>query len=94
MTIRVVIADDHRIVRDGLCFLLGQEPGVEIVGEAGDGRRAVDIVAATRPDVLLLDLYMPELDGHAVIAALRDRRNVPPSSCSPPPLTTSTSSAP
>ena len=77
MTIRVVIADDHRIVRDGLCFLLGQEPGVEIVGEAGDGRRAVDIVAATRPDVLLLDLYMPELDGHAVIAALRDRPQCP-----------------
>ena len=77
MTIRVVIADDHRVVRDGLCFLLGQEPGVEIVGEAGDGRRAVDVVAATRPDVLLLDLYMPELDGHAVIAALRDSPHCP-----------------
>jgi two-component system, NarL family, response regulator LiaR len=77
MTIRVVIADDHRIVRDGLCFLLGQEPGVEIVGEAGDGQRAVDVVAATRPDVLLLDLYMPELDGHAVIAALRDQPHCP-----------------
>jgi two-component system, NarL family, response regulator LiaR len=77
MTTRVVIADDHRVVRDGLCFLLGQEPGVEIVGEAGDGRRAVDVVAATRPDVLLLDLYMPELDGHAVIAALRDTPHCP-----------------
>jgi NarL family two-component system response regulator LiaR len=72
MTIRVVIADDHRVVRDGLCYLLGQEPGVEVVGEAGDGRQAVDVVAATRPDVLLLDLYMPGLDGHAVLAALRD----------------------
>jgi NarL family two-component system response regulator LiaR len=77
MTTRVVIADDHRVVRDGLCFLLSQEPGVEIVGEAGDGRRAVDVVAATRPDVLLLDLYMPELDGHAVIAALRDAPHCP-----------------
>ena len=72
MTIRVVIADDHRVVRDGLCYLLGQEPDVEVVGEAGDGRQALDVVAATRPDVLLLDLYMPGLDGHAVLAALHD----------------------
>jgi two-component system, NarL family, response regulator LiaR len=70
MTIRVVIADDHRVVRDGLCYLLSQEPGIEIVGEAGDGQQAVDVVAATRPDVLLLDLYMPAMDGHAVIATL------------------------
>jgi len=70
--IRVVIADDHRVVRDGLCYLLGQEAEVEIVGEAGDGGQAMSVVAATRPDVLLLDLYMPGLDGHAVIAALRD----------------------
>ena len=77
MTIRVVIADDHRVVRDGLCYLLGQEPDVEIVGEAGDGRQAVDVVAATRPDVLLLDLYMPVLDGHAVLAALRDAPHRP-----------------
>ncbi len=77
MTIRVVIADDHRVVRDGLCYLLGQEPGIEVAGEAGDGRRAVDIIAATRPDVLLLDLYMPELDGHAVLAALRDAPHRP-----------------
>jgi NarL family two-component system response regulator LiaR len=70
VTIRVVIADDHRVVRDGLCYLLSQEPEIEVVGEAGDGRQAVDVVAAARPDVLLLDLYMPGLDGHAVLAAL------------------------
>jgi NarL family two-component system response regulator LiaR len=70
MTIRVVIADDHRVVREGLCYLLGQEPDVEVSGEAGDGTQTVDVVAATRPDVLLLDLYMPGLDGHAVLAAL------------------------
>ncbi len=70
MTIRVVIADDHRVVRDGLCYLLGQEPDIEVAGEAGDGRQTVDVVTATRPDVLLLDLYMPGLDGHAVLAAL------------------------
>jgi two-component system, NarL family, response regulator LiaR len=71
VTIRVVIADDHRVVRAGLCYLLSQEPDVEVVGEAGDGRRAVDVVAATRPEVLLLDLYMPGLDGHGVLEALR-----------------------
>ena len=71
MTIRVVIADDHRVVRDGLCYLLSQEPDIEIAGEAGDGPQTVDVVAATRPDVLLLDLYMPGLDGHAVLAALK-----------------------
>ena len=70
MTIRVVIADDHRVVRDGLCYLLGQEPDIEVAGEAGDGRQTLDVVTATRPDVLVLDLYMPGLDGHAVIAAL------------------------
>jgi DNA-binding NarL/FixJ family response regulator/nucleoside-diphosphate-sugar epimerase len=77
VTIRVVIADDHRVVRDGLCYLLGQEPDIEVAGEAGDGRQAVDVVAATRPDVLLLDLYMPELDGHAVLAALHDAPHRP-----------------
>jgi two-component system, NarL family, response regulator LiaR len=78
MTIRVVIADDHRVVRDGLCYLLSQEPEIEVVGEAGEGRHALDVIAATRPDVLLLDLYMPGLDGHAVLAALRDvGRDIP-----------------
>lgn len=77
MTIRIVIADDHRVVRDGLCYLLSQEPDMEVAGEAGDGRRTVDVVAATRPDVLLLDLYMPEVDGHAVLAALRDAQHRP-----------------
>jgi len=77
VTIRVVIADDHRVVRDGLCYLLGQEPDVEVAGEAGDGRQAIDLVAATRPDVLLLDLYMPGVDGHAVLAALHDAPHRP-----------------
>jgi two-component system, NarL family, response regulator LiaR len=71
MTIRVVIADDHRVVRDGLQYLLSQEPDIEVVGEAEDGAQALRVVGATSPDVLLLDLYMPELDGHGVLAALR-----------------------
>ncbi len=57
MTVRVVIADDHRVVRDGQCYMLSQEPDVKVIGEAGDGQRAVDVIAATRPDVLLLDLF-------------------------------------
>jgi NarL family two-component system response regulator LiaR len=77
MTIRVMIADDHRVVRDGLRFMLTQETDIEIVGEAGDGEQAIHVAAATRPDVLLLDLYMPELDGHGVLAALRDAEHQP-----------------
>ena len=77
MTIRVVIADDHRVVRDGLCYLLSQEQDIEIAGEAGNGRQTMDVVAAARPDVLLLDLSMPELDGLAVLAALHDTPHRP-----------------
>lgn len=77
MTIRVVIADDHRIVRNGLAYLLDQEADIDIVGEAGDGDQTLHVVAATRPDVLLLDLYMPLLDGHGVLAALRNTPHRP-----------------
>jgi two-component system, NarL family, response regulator LiaR len=76
MTIRVVIADDHRVVRDGLCYVLSQEPDMEVAGEAGDGRQAVNVVAATRPDVLL-DLFMPGLDGHGVLAPLQQAPHRP-----------------
>jgi len=77
VTIRVVIADDHRVVRDGLRYLLDQEPDIDVVGEAGDGQHTLHVVAATRPDVLLLDLYMPELDGHRVLAALQEEPHQP-----------------
>lgn len=70
MTVRVLIADDHRVVRDGLRYLLDQEPDIDVVGEAGDGRQTLRVATATHPDVLLLDLYMPELDGHGVLSAL------------------------
>jgi two-component system, NarL family, response regulator LiaR len=70
MTIRVVIADDHRVVRDGLRYLLSQEADFEVVGEAEDGAQALRVAAATSPDVLLLDLYMPEIDGHGILATL------------------------
>ncbi len=68
---RVVLADDHPVVRDGLRGMLAAVPGVEVVGEAADGLEAVAVVRATRPDVLLLDLRMPGGDGLDAIAALR-----------------------
>lgn len=61
--LRIILADDHTVMRAGLVALLGSEPSVEIVGEAGDGREAVGLVERLRPDVALLDLRMPVLDG-------------------------------
>jgi len=62
-TIRVVIVDDHRLVRQGLEAVLASAQEVHVVGEAADGRSAVDVVAATGPDVVLMDLQLPELSG-------------------------------
>ena len=61
--IRVVIVDDHKLVRQGLEAVLGSVADVAVVGEAGDGRTAVDLVAETDPDVVLMDLQLPELSG-------------------------------
>jgi NarL family two-component system response regulator LiaR len=66
--IRVLIVDDHKVVRDGMQFLLEQEPGIEVVGQCSDGREAVAAVQSLLPTVVLLDLLMPGLDG---LAALR-----------------------
>jgi DNA-binding NarL/FixJ family response regulator len=69
--IRVVLADDHPIVRDGLRKLLTLEEDIEVVGEASDGREVVQVVQDTRPDVLILDLRMPYMDGLATLQALQ-----------------------
>ena len=63
MSIRVVVVDDHQIVRDGLVALLGALDGVEVVGSATDGREALHVVAESAPDVVVMDIQMPHLDG-------------------------------
>lgn len=63
MPIRILIADDHEVVRRGLALLLKQEPDLEVIGEARDGREAVSMVIEMQPDVVLLDWKMPHLDG-------------------------------
>ncbi|MEU5691726.1 response regulator transcription factor [Actinosynnema sp. NPDC020468] len=70
--IRVVIVDDHPVVRDGLRGMLAAAGDLEVVGEAADGAEAVAVVAATRPDVVLMDLRMPGVDGVTAIGRLRD----------------------
>ena len=71
--ITVLIADDHPVVRQGLRVLLSLEDDIEVVGEVGDGVEAVELTAALIPDVILLDLKLPVLDGLGVLAELRDR---------------------
>jgi two-component system NarL family response regulator len=69
--IRILVADDHALVREGLVSLLRACPDFEVVAEAEDGEQAVDLFRQHRPDLALLDLRMPKLDGTGVIARLR-----------------------
>ncbi|WP_027345937.1 response regulator [Hamadaea tsunoensis] len=68
--IRVLLADDETLIRAGVRTLLGADPAVEVVAEAGDGRAAIDAALAYRPDVALLDIRMPRLDGLAAAAEI------------------------
>ncbi|MGC4803736.1 response regulator [Micromonospora sp. DT233] len=69
-SVRVVVADDQEIVRTGLRMILDAQPGIEVVGVAGDGRRAVELARRLRPDVCLFDIRMPGLDGIEATRAL------------------------
>jgi two-component system response regulator NreC len=69
--IRVLIADDHEVIREGVRALIERQPDLEVCGLASTGREAVDLARKTRPDVVVLDMTMPELDGLDVIRQIR-----------------------
>ena len=71
--IKVLIADDHTVVRKGIRALLETEPGITVVGEAADGEDAIHKALALKPDVILMDLVMPKLDGVQAIKELREK---------------------
>ncbi|WP_206793876.1 DNA-binding response regulator [Amycolatopsis sp. MtRt-6] len=73
MTIRLLLADDQELIREALCSLLSQEADFEVVASVGRGDQVVEAAASGRPDVALLDIEMPGLDGLAAAAVLRDR---------------------
>ena len=73
--IRIVVADDHPIFRDGLCKLLALEDDFEVVAQAENGQQVLDVLQQHEPDILLLDLRMPQLDGLATLQRLQSGRN-------------------
>src|SRR6185312_6396740 len=73
--IRVVIVDDHAVVREGLRTFLDLQDGLEVVGEAGDGEEALAVIEELEPDVVLMDLVMPKLDGVGAMRALRAKQS-------------------
>ena len=75
--IGVLIVDDHAVVREGLRAFLELQAGIEVVGEAGDGREAIDAALRLTPDVIVMDLVMPRLDG---VGAMRELRRLRPAS--------------
>jgi two-component system LytT family response regulator len=70
--IRTVVADDEPLAREGIRLRLGSQTGIEIVGEAEDGRQAVEVIARLRPDLVFLDVQMPGLDGFGVLDAIAE----------------------
>jgi CheY-like chemotaxis protein len=75
--VRVLIADDHRLFVEALSAFLGMESWIEVVGRAGNGQEAVDMAAALSPDLILIDLEMPVMDGLEAIRRIRERSEVP-----------------
>lgn len=71
MTIKVFLADDHKILRESLIFLLRQESDLEVIGEAADGHRAIEEIMRLKPDIAILDISLPQLNGLEVAARLK-----------------------
>ena len=71
--VRVLVVDDQRLVREGIASLLGIQPGIEVIGTAADGRQAVEQALALAPDVVLMDVRMPVMDGVDAVAVLAKR---------------------
>lgn len=77
MTIRVVVVDDQALVRRGFAMVLDHQPDIEIVAEAGTGVEAIEVTRQHRPDVVLMDIRMPEMDGLAATAAILEQADWP-----------------
>jgi len=71
-TIRILVADDHPVVRQGLAAMIEREPDMTVLGQVSNGREAVEVFREYRPEMTLMDLRMPELDGVAAITTIRD----------------------
>ena len=78
MTYTVVLADDQPLVRAGIAMLLDAQPDIQVVGEAGDGQQAIDLARTHRPDVVVMDIRMPGMDGAAATRQLTEDRSADP----------------
>ncbi|MEM8942387.1 MAG: response regulator transcription factor, partial [Pseudomonadota bacterium] len=78
MSVSVLVADDQDLVRTGLCMILNAQPDIDVIGEAADGKQAVEMAIRLRPDVCLFDIRMPELDGIEATRILTAEQLEPP----------------
>ena len=76
MAVNILLADDHRMIREGLKQLLEMDPGIEVVGEAGDGYECLNLANKTKPNIVLLDLNMPNLDGLQVLNIMKQQKMI------------------
>lgn len=73
--IKVLVVDDHKLVRESIKAMLTKEPDIEVIGTAADGRAAIDAATSLRPDVIVMDVSMPGLDGIRAAREIRSRKN-------------------